>query len=89
MQMVSVYFDNDTALLNTILLVCHLLLVVRLGIVVFSQEHETLAITSRRDKHHVHHILSIKLLMMSDLPHKVVVQVVLPLVVIVLYKVIN
>ena len=86
--MVSVDLDNYIALLDTLLLVCDLLIISLISII-FPEEDEALAITSWRDKHHMNHIFSIESLMMGDLAHKVIMRMDLSLRVVLLNEVVN
>ena len=58
-------FDDNAALLDAFLRVDYLFRATYLAIFVFAQEDETFAVATRRDKHHVNHIV-LKRLMMRD-----------------------
>lgn len=74
-QVVCVDFHHDSALLHTTLLVGHFLasLIIIPVVIPFAKEDETLAIASWCDEHHVHHILMVYALVVSDLPDESVV----------------
>ena len=84
--MIRVDFDNDVALFDAFLSVLDLL---ALLLLVFSQEHEALTVTSRCDKHHLNHIFIIKLLVVRNLPHESVLLIVFSLWIVVLNEMID
>ena len=87
MQMICVYFDHNISLLDTFLSIFDLLAF--LLVFVLSQEYQAFSITPWRDKHHLNHVFIVKLLMVSDLPHKSILLVALPHWVVMLNEVIN
>ena len=87
MQMICVNFDHNISLLDTSLPIFDLLAFP--FVFVFSQEYQAFSVASRRDKHHLNHVLIVKLLMVSDLSHKSILLVALPHWIVMLNEVIN